>query len=71
MLPLSLLLAPLPVLKRLCHAIWHIFKRLIKKVSSHQLNSKIMVQFCYGRLSDGTETASCRVLQWIARMEMD
>ena len=36
-----------------------------------QLNSKIMVQFCYSRLYLGIETISCRLLQGIRRMGMD
>ena len=30
-----------------------------------------MVQLCYLRLHLGIETASCRLLQWIARMDMN
>ena len=33
------------------------------KVFSHQLNSKIMIQFCYLGIHSGIETVSCRVLQ--------
>ena len=36
-----------------------------------QLNTKIMVQFCYSRLYLGIETISCRLLQGIQRMGMD
>ena len=30
-----------------------------------------MVQFCYLRLHLGIETLSCRLLQWIARMDLN
>ena len=57
------------LLKWLYHAIRYIFKKL--NLSSHQWTSKILAQFCYLRLYLGNETVSCRLLLWMARMEMD
>ena len=45
------------------------FKKL--KPFSHKLNSKITVQFCYLRLYLGTETIFCRLLQRMARIDME
>ena len=37
----------------------------------HQLNSTLMVQFCFLRLCLDIETFSCRLLLRIARIDMD
>ena len=55
-------------LKGLCHAICYVFKKL--KLLRVNWIPKIMVQYCYLSLL-GTKTVSCRLLQRMARIEID
>lgn len=60
----------LKVLKGTMSTYFYLFKK--PKHFFQQLNSKkIMVQLCYLRLYLGTQTVSSRLLQQMARMDMD